>query len=99
MKKLEKHEILPNMKFKHIVNMIFFWRIFHLEKNNDILGLESKSLCRTLFYYSKFQSDLDWIMYSIMGCFTDKPMEVFIRFDQILIEKTMLKIFREVKEE
>lgn len=90
MKKLQNKDILPDMRFEHIIYMIYYWRMFHLEENSDKMGLNGKSLCRTLLYFSMKESDIDWIMYSIMGCFTDKPMEVFIRIDQIIIEKLML---------
>ncbi len=72
-----------------------FILIARVNNGYSLWDANCKCLARSIFYFSKSDWDCDYVLYSLLGCFTDKPMMIY-HLDMILIEKVVINLFKKI---
>jgi hypothetical protein len=90
---------LYKMNFSKIIGIIQIFIIIARQNGGyDILDANCKCLARSILYFYKSDFDCDYVLYSLIGCFTDKPL-LIPHVDMILIEKTIINLFKIIPSE
>lgn len=89
-----KNDELYKLKFPQILLLIQMF--ICLARQNDgysVWDSNCKNLARSILYFSKSKYDVDYVLYSLLGLFTDKPLCI-PHVDIILIEKTLINVYK-----
>ena len=94
-----KGDSLFSMEFSKLYKLIkLFISIARKRGGYHFLDSNCKCLSRSILYYFKKELDCDYVFYSLIGSFTDKPFYAF-HVDMILIEKGVLQLAKGIPSE